>query len=72
MYSFILMLEFLVNFAFSFALIMNYPLFIARRLSLSAGGRKKAPAVAVAVAAVALSVAVMMASVAIVLGFKIL
>lgn len=70
MYSFILMLEFLVNFAFSFALIMNYPLFIARRLSLSAGGRKKAPAVAVAVAAVALSVAVMMASVAIVLGFK--
>lgn len=64
------MLEFLVNFAFSFALIMNYPLFIARRLSLSAGGRKKAPAVAVAVAAVALSVAVMMASVAIVLGFK--
>ena len=70
MYSFILMLEFLVNFAFSLALIMNYPLFIARRLSLSAGGRKKAPAVAVAVAAVALSVAVMMASVAIVLGFK--
>lgn len=64
------MLEFLVNFAFSFALIMNYPLFIARRLSLSAGGRKKAPAVAVAVAAVALSIAVMMASVAIVLGFK--
>lgn len=64
------MLEFLVNFAFSFALIMNYPLFIVRRLSLSAGGRKKAPAVAVAVAAVALSVAVMMASVAIVLGFK--
>jgi len=49
---------------------MNYPLFLARRLSLSAGGRKKAPAVAVAVAAVALSVAVMMASVAIVLGFK--
>lgn len=49
---------------------MNYPFFIARRLSLSSGGHKKAPAVAVAVAAVALSVAVMMASVAIVLGFK--
>ncbi len=49
---------------------MNYPLFIARRLSLSAGGKKKAPAVTVAVTAVALSVAVMLASVAIVLGFK--
>lgn len=49
---------------------MNYPLFIARRLSLSAGGKKKAPAVAVAVSAVALSVAVMLASIAIVMGFK--
>ncbi|MDE5875582.1 MAG: ABC transporter permease, partial [Muribaculaceae bacterium] len=49
---------------------MNYPLFIARRLSLSSGGKRKAPAVAVAVAAVALSVAVMLASIAIVLGFK--
>lgn len=49
---------------------MNYPLFIARRLSLSAGGKRKAPAVTVAVAAVALSVAVMIASVSIVLGFK--
>ncbi len=49
---------------------MNYPLFIARRLSLSAGGKKKAPAVTVAVTAVALSVTVMLASVAIVLGFK--
>lgn len=49
---------------------MNYPLFIAHRLSLSAGGKKKAPAVTVAVTAVALSVTVMLASVAIVLGFK--
>lgn len=49
---------------------MNYPLYIAGRLSLSAGEKKKAPAVTVAVAAVALSVAVMLASIAIVLGFK--
>lgn len=50
--------------------LFNYPLYIARRLSLSAGGKKKAPAVSVAVAAVALSVAVMLASISIVLGFK--
>ncbi len=49
---------------------MNYPLYIANRLSLSAGGKRKAPAVTVAIIAVALSVAVMLASVAIVLGFK--
>ncbi len=49
---------------------MNYPLFIARRISLSSGGRKNAPAVAVAIAAVALSVVIMMSSIAIVLGFK--
>ena len=49
---------------------MNYPLYIAKRLSLSAGGKRKAPAVTVAIVAVALSVAVMLASVAIVLGFK--
>ncbi len=49
---------------------MNYPLYIANRLSLSSGGKRKAPAVVVAVAAVALSVAVMLASIAIVLGFK--
>lgn len=49
---------------------MNYPFFIARRLSFSSGGRRQAPSVAVAVAAVALSVAVMIASVSIVLGFK--
>ena len=49
---------------------MNYPFFIARRLSLSSSGRKKAPAVGVAIASVALSIAVMLASIAIVLGFK--
>lgn len=49
---------------------MNYPLFIARRLSLSAGGRRRAPAVSVAIAAVAISAAVMIATVSIVLGFK--
>lgn len=49
---------------------MNYSFFIARRLSLSSGGKRKAPAVGVAVAAVALSVAVMLASISIVLGFK--
>lgn len=49
---------------------MNYSLFLARRLSLSSGGRRKSPAIAVAVTAVALSVAVMIAAVAIVLGFK--
>lgn len=49
---------------------MNYPLFIARRLSLSGSGRRKAPAVSVAITAIALSVAVMLASIAIVFGFK--
>ncbi|MDE6236522.1 MAG: FtsX-like permease family protein [Muribaculaceae bacterium] len=49
---------------------MNYPLFLARRLSLSSGGRKSSPAIKVAVTAVALSVAVMIAAIAIVLGFK--
>lgn len=49
---------------------MNTAFFLARRLSLSSGGKRKAPAVSVAIAAVALSVAVMTASVCIVLGFK--
>ncbi|MBD5355528.1 MAG: ABC transporter permease [Bacteroides sp.] len=49
---------------------MNYPLYIANRLSLATGNKKKAPAVTVAIVAVALSVAVMLASIAIVLGFK--
>lgn len=49
---------------------MNYPLYIARRLSLSSGGKRQAPAVTVAIIAVALSIAVMIASISIVLGFK--
>lgn len=49
---------------------MNYSLFLARRLSLSSGGRKSSPAVKVAITAVALSIAVMLASVAVVIGFK--
>lgn len=49
---------------------MNYSFFLARRLGLSEEGRKSSPAVKVAVTAVALAVAVMLASVAIVLGFK--
>ena len=49
---------------------MNLALFIARRLSLAAGGRRSSPAVRVATVAVALSVAVMMASIAVAQGFK--
>ncbi len=49
---------------------MNCPLYISRRLSLSSSGHKSTPAVKVAVAAVAISIAVMLASIAIVLGFK--
>lgn len=49
---------------------MNYPLLLARRLSLSSSGRSSSPGVKVAVAAVALSVAVMIAAIAIVFGFK--
>ncbi|MCH5222791.1 MAG: ABC transporter permease [Muribaculaceae bacterium] len=49
---------------------MNYPLFLARRLSLSSDKRKNSPAVSVAIISVAISVAVMIASIAIVLGFK--
>lgn len=49
---------------------MNYPLFLARRISPGRGPRKGAPAIKVAVAAVALSVAVMIASIAIVSGFR--
>ena len=51
-------------------LFMNYPLFLARRLSLSSGGRKSSPAIKVAVTAVALSIGVMLAAISIVLGFK--
>lgn len=49
---------------------MNYPIFLARRLSLASGTRKSSPAVTVAIISVAISVAVMIASLAIVLGFK--
>lgn len=49
---------------------MNYPLYIGRRLSLGNGGKRMSPAVIVAIIAIAISVAVMIASVAIVLGFK--
>lgn len=49
---------------------MNYPLYLAKRLSLGNGGRQMSPAVTVAIVAIAISVAVMTASIAIVLGFK--
>lgn len=49
---------------------MNYALYIARKLSLTGSGRKRTPATAVATAAVTLSIMVMLASVAIVTGFK--
>ena len=49
---------------------MNYPFYIARRLSLGNGGRGTSPAVTVAIISIAISVIVMIASIAIVLGFK--
>lgn len=49
---------------------MNYPLYLARKLSLGSDGKKMSPAVTVAIIAIAVSVAVMIASIAIVLGFK--
>lgn len=49
---------------------MNYALYLGRRLALGSQGRKSSPGVKVATAAIALSVAVMVASIAIVLGFK--
>ncbi len=49
---------------------MNYAIYLGRRLALGSGGRKASPGVKVATAAIALSVAVMVASIAIVLGFK--
>ena len=49
---------------------MDYALYLGRRLALGSQGRKSSPGVKVATAAIALSVAVMMASIAIVLGFK--
>lgn len=49
---------------------MNFPLYIARHISPNRGPRGGAPAVKVAVVSVAVSVAVMIASIAIVSGFK--
>lgn len=49
---------------------MNLSLYIARRLSCSRSGRRSSPAVKVAAIAVGLSVAVMIASLAVVGGFK--
>lgn len=49
---------------------MNYPLYLASRLSLGNNGRKMSPAVTVAIIAIAISITVMIASIAIVLGFK--
>lgn len=49
---------------------MNYSFYLAQRLSLGSGGKKFSPAVGVAVTAIAIAVAVMIASIAIVLGFK--
>lgn len=49
---------------------MNYPLYLARKLSLGTGGKRMSPAVTVAIVAISISVAVMIASIAIVLGFK--
>lgn len=49
---------------------MNLSFYIARRLSFSSSGRRSSPAVKVAAIAVGLSVAVMIASLAIVGGFK--
>lgn len=49
---------------------MNYALYLGRKLALGSQGRKASPGVRVATAAIALSVAVMIASIAIVLGFK--
>lgn len=49
---------------------MGYSQYLARRLSLSSGGRKKSPAIKVSVTAVALSIAIMLAAISIVTGFK--
>lgn len=49
---------------------MKFSWFIGRRLSLSSGNHKSSPAIKVSITAVALSVAVMIASLAVVIGFK--
>lgn len=55
----------MLNFA-----LMNYSFYLARKLSLGRSGSRISPAVIVAIISVALSIAVMIASIAIVLGFK--
>lgn len=54
----------------NYSYTMNYPFYLGRKLALGSAGRKASPGVKVATAAIALSVAVMIASIAIVLGFK--
>lgn len=49
---------------------VNYPFYLARKLSLGSDGKKMSPAVGVAITSIAISVGVMIASIAIVLGFK--
>ncbi|MDE6019310.1 MAG: FtsX-like permease family protein [Muribaculaceae bacterium] len=49
---------------------MNYAFYLGRKVALGSSGRKASPGVKVATAAIALSIAVMIASIAIVLGFK--
>ncbi len=49
---------------------MNLPFFLSRKLSLSSEKGKSTPAIKVAIIAVALSVGVMLASIAVVSGFK--
>lgn len=49
---------------------MNYAIYLGRKMALGGNGRKASPGVKVATAAIALSVAVMIASIAIVMGFK--
>ncbi|MBD5385515.1 ABC transporter permease [bacterium] len=49
---------------------MGVSFFLARRLSLSSGGKKSSPAITVAIVAVALSVMVMIWAIAVVTGFK--
>lgn len=49
---------------------MNYPFYLAQKLSLGSEGKKTSPAVGVAITSIAISVAVMIASIAIVFGFK--
>ena len=60
----------MINFVPHKVSIMSYPLYLARKISFGADGKKSTPAVRVATAAVSLSVIIMIVSVSIVLGFK--